>query len=1260
MDRIAPYVLYHTCMCKLYREAAVTVLRLHNPTTETPSIRAITDAAWPKVKSYLMLAYNSAVRIGKVAERIVPFPNFEKSLYVQPHCLTISALMLSELCDRVDFGVGRSMDVARLVEAEIRLLETLEKDWRFFSVFLPPMREGLNRQACDRCKKRKRKCDGTIKGCSKLLKIQSAQLPKVELGHGERNEVGISCGERILCDSAFVSAVDAVKLVSSDGQFTSQSRHGLSFLWPSEDEYCWIHPSLDPLIMFMDQIPFQGYLAEGSDSEGSHHPMNAYERHVIEHFCDTREVYPFEVFDRSNLLEQIERLPHMLRYAFYSFCAQTADPPAPTPILNKFYGNLKAVARWCVDNPSLQALQALIMLFASYLHLDTQKLLDIPGQALPELTDRDREIRDRCWSLCLILDSGGAETTGCPRFFKVPPTFYHSQYFSPPRPNRAAAVYYYAMLSEASLKVSTIVRTFKSLANHATFLDRFAEAKCCFEAWRKSLPAYWDLRWVDGWVKAGQTFGIADMDRISPYLLYHASISKLYREAAITALRLDSPTIEIHNVSKSAWPKVEPIMSMAYKSALLVAKVAERIIQFPKFENSMYPLAHLYFQVSALMLCEFCDSVFGVDRRMEVARLVEAEIRVLEEMKKSWKVVSIYLPPMREGLKRLSLPKTSHYLLETVVTLCEFSDIVRRRAGMTGKGIRMPYSLEDARLEKAPTTSAVRIAFVNKVVCDKCRMRKRKCNGKIKGCVKYPQEQAKLAQQRSRSLGDSTQSSSDGYSFPLLDTAAKPWEMDAMLMRDFDHVALVHSDMQLGLPQRHGMSFLWPSEEEACWVHPSLDPLILFMDNITHHDYFQVDLDSFVSNHKMNQEEKHIIQHYCSTRDPYPFEAFGRENLIDHLETLPQTIRNAFFIFCSLYSDPPAPEPIIQKFYSDSKTVARWCAENPGLRSLQALFLLDASATSKKVHSSYLYLDTPRLLQFPSTPTAGITKIDEEIRDRCWNLCLLTDSSSAEMGNAIRFFKTPLVTPTSHSRYFFPPQPNQASMAYYHCLLSEVLLYVKGSTTEFNAAEDFSAFLDIASDAEACLLSWRNSLPPSLDLEWADSWVKAGQTFRQTDMDRIALYLGYHACKCKLYRAKAITTCRLQSRDSSATIHNSTGVIWKRVEPILSTAFKSALRIAKVAEKVLQFKRFDRFIYPHACYCLMVSGLLLCEFSDRMVGVERRDDVVRMVEAEIAVLEGLEDVWRMVTIWVPLIRTGLKELKERVVSGDHVDGTEEM
>ncbi|KAJ3106763.1 hypothetical protein HDU97_005689 [Phlyctochytrium planicorne] len=571
----------------------------------------------------------------------------------------------------------------------------------------------------------------------------------------------------------------------------------------------------------------------------------------------------------------------------------------------------------------------------------------------------------------------------------------------------------------------------------------------------------------------------------------------------------------------------------------------------------------------------------------------------------------------------------------------------------------MQYILDEGTVESSLTGSAVMLSFMGRV-CDKCRLRKRRCNGKVKGCIKYRPEEDPV----------NVRGVKRRNSFELVRIAPLPSKHEdpsPTSPEGIKPIAPIHSDLQDLYGNRHGMAFLWPSEEDSSWMHPSLDPLIMFMDNITHHDYFPLEGEPQVFLHQMQEEEKFIVQHFCDTTSPFLFEVFDRSDLIEQLESLPQMIRYAFYSFCAQFSDPPAPLPIRDKFYASSKCIARWCVENPGLSSFQALFMLFTCAGTRMdleyaqfLHmafrmASYLGMDTPKLLELPSK--SEVTKRDMDLRDRCWNICLFHDSIGAEMSKEPRFFihsasaLESTNSPTIQFQYFSLLHISQSSYTFHLAMLSEEMLSVKTAIRTFGSQTDYTVFQNLSIAAEGRLISWKNSLPPSAALEWVDGWVRGGQTMDQKDVSRIELYLGYHACVCNLYRAKALNSLcfgNSHTRNPLLSFHSISDIddtSYLQIEPLLSTAFKSALKIAKVAEKLRQFPKFHRYINPHVLYYFTVSGLLLCELCDRIIGAHRREDVARLLEAKILVMEGAECMWKMAVLWLPIMKQSLQLLR---------------
>ncbi|KAJ3210376.1 hypothetical protein HDU67_005368 [Dinochytrium kinnereticum] len=262
-----------------------------------------------------------------------------------------------------------------------------------------------------------------------------------------------------------------------------------------------------------------------------------------------------------------------------------------------------------------------------------------------------------------------------------------------------------------------------------------------------------------------------------------------------------------------------------------------------------------------------------------------------------------------------------------------------------------------------------------------------------------------------------------------------------------------------------------------------------------------------------------------------------------------------------------------------AKETVKWCVDHPSLKSLQALLLLNASASSLKDMSSR-----------------------SKFRNMAFRMCRLPNDLGKD--------------------------------SIMDCLLSfsEVLYEVKQSVTVLlnNPNETISQKYRSGWGAEGLLSEWRYSLPPCLDMDSEDIWTSSEIiSSAPPDIEKVTLYLGYHACMCLIYHARAIATDALSSDPKSKS---------------LQVALKSATTIATTTQNILSMKSFQNSVCPLSGYCVLVSALVLCDMCGRMIEGWEREELTTLIVAEMVFLKGLSSHWKMTEPWFDMVKKEVEKL----------------
>ncbi|KAJ3106764.1 hypothetical protein HDU97_005690 [Phlyctochytrium planicorne] len=417
------------------------------------------------------------------------------------------------------------------------------------------------------------------------------------------------------------------------------------------------------------------------------------------------------------------------------------------------------------------------------------------------------------------------------------------------------------------------------------------------------------------------------------------------------------------------------------------------------------------------------------------------------------------------------------------------------------------------------------------------------------------------------------------------------------------------------------------------------------MENIAVCDYVYNHSDSRVfAKPKLSEEETIVIHRFTTSDRAVPFLVFEKASLMVDIENVPLILRYAFLVYCCKFSDPPAPPHIRDKFYSYSKAVSRWCLENPGPYSLQALLLLNSCAGSFDSRSSptfsaqaFRMASFLKLDQHVSTPPT-FTPHEENVLDRCWRLCLHSDNLYGIMGNTPRFFRHEQA-PMSSINY---ESPLSSNLDHFISSLSEVMFDIKEAMVSgFDTLENRHMCKQNLDAAESRLAVWKKSVDPFFDMDEICVFVR-GTSHHSAGVDRfqVALFMGHQACICLLSQSRAHLwshgggheSIRLSSSNESSFDANGFD----------SLAYKSAKYIGLAAAWFVAQPSFERKVHPLPGYLVLLSGLVLCGFCKR--GLDRREEenVIWLIRSEIELLRGLLSTWETTGVWLDTLEREFK------------------
>ncbi|KAJ3104993.1 hypothetical protein HDU96_008739 [Phlyctochytrium bullatum] len=425
----------------------------------------------------------------------------------------------------------------------------------------------------------------------------------------------------------------------------------------------------------------------------------------------------------------------------------------------------------------------------------------------------------------------------------------------------------------------------------------------------------------------------------------------------------------------------------------------------------------------------------------------------------------------------------------------------------------------------------------------------------------------------------------------------------------------------------------------------ALDPLVRFLESTAVED--DGGTVGRVLGARLPDEERVVVDRFFTTGHTFPFEVFRRGSLAEDLAGWPRALR---------FSNPPAPRVVSERFYGVARTGASWFADHPSLPSLQALLLMTIFAASVGDNdgralfrsmafrmATYLKLDSPDLIRLPGD--APPNEQEEDARDRCWRACVFIDNIGSVTTGLPRYFHHSFIPITNAGffHYISPSDLTKEALMYYLTTFSDVMHAVKRAVA--------ASSHDRIQEAEGRLTEWRMSLPPELDVGNAEAWANGDAPAKAEDLDRVTLHMGYHACVCLLYRARAFASeapeppntnpvnpgTHLPSAAPNPSPRRSPPVpLAMATSHSITIAYRSARLIALAASRILTIPSFESTVFPLAAYCVLVSGLVLCDLV-RTGTLGNVEEVQEWVGKEVRVLRAVAGTWGMVRAWVGVL-----------------------
>ncbi|KAI8835079.1 hypothetical protein BC829DRAFT_67371 [Chytridium lagenaria] len=284
--------------------------------------------------------------------------------------------------------------------------------------------------------------------------------------------------------------------------------------------------------------------------------------------------------------------------------------------------------------------------------------------------------------------------------------------------------------------------------------------------------------------------------------------------------------------------------------------------------------------------------------------------------------------------------------------------------------------------------------------------------------------------------------------------------------------------------------------------------------------------------------------------------------------------------------------------------------------------------------ASYLRLDAPCLLYLPSGKE--LTEFEKDARDRCWRTCILTDNIHATISGHPRFFHYSFsqVASAGFFQYIPPNDLGKESLMYYLTTLSEVMFSIKECVSlPLSTAEEVESYRVRIRETEGRLTEWKFSLPPSFDVEASEAWSSVEMIGDvPVDVDRITIYLGYHACNCLIYRSRLLVVDSFADNQPRSAARS------------FDVAFRSAVLIAMTAKKTLSLKCFRSTLFPLSGYCVLISGLVLCNICSQFSDSVQEEEIRALVMVEMEFLKKMSEFWLMSKPWLDLLEAEFQHI----------------
>ncbi|KAI8854331.1 hypothetical protein BC829DRAFT_429500 [Chytridium lagenaria] len=507
----------------------------------------------------------------------------------------------------------------------------------------------VDKRSCIYCRSRKRKCDGSLKKCQRIVQ-----------------------GKPISSGSASNSSShDSV--TTSTTTSGSRSNSATSLISAENAPYPLTPANLDPLVILLDKIAIADdtYFMDSLRRTGApaeFGPLPHEDWLVVDKYCKTARGHHYEVFDRKYVLENLIDAPLAFRFAICSYACYFSKPRAPFHLARKYYLMAKKSHQWCIDHPSLISLQTALMLMmcaasfgdfqfmatlrnlsfrtAQLLKLDSSDLLSFLNEEKRPFTENEMTSRDLCWRSCVFLDNMTSFRVGIPQFFQydnpVITTFNYFRFFSTADFSSGAALFHLSTLltilnqTKAASKIK-----FDNLTDLETHLPQIRQIELILSNWFASIAPYFGNDPPKALLNELDGTHYPEWPKVKLLLGYYTGLCQVHFTRALLSVKFHGKYLD------RSFKKI-------IQSAPYLLDAAERIIHLDKSIVDLDPFSAVCVFYTALVYCDVCIASADKALRIKLIDTLEMIMTFLKTSNLLWPMMDQFSPELRRRIEMLA------------------------------------------------------------------------------------------------------------------------------------------------------------------------------------------------------------------------------------------------------------------------------------------------------------------------------------------------------------------------------------------------------------------------------------------------------------------------------------------------------------------------------------------------------------------------------------------------------------------------------